>query len=294
MHISGVGIVNKLKSLFVMPWLMSTMGIAAFAIYSLIASGYDLGYLGTLLASAPIVGFMAFLMVVGMGRTSANLPVILGLGVVGLILSAYDFMGELGGSATPLVLSAVALGGLIAYDFWYSHLGRVPSPALKFGEPLPAFSLEDTEGGTVTSQSFVGNPALILFFRGNWCPLCMTQVKEIAADYQKLAGFGVQIILVSPQSHAQTQELAARFDVPFRFLVDTANSTAKALGIGIENGVPLGISGYDPDTVMPTVVITDASGKIVFLDQTDNYRVRPEPETFLRVLKETGAVAQAA
>ena len=44
--------------------------------------------------------------------------------------------------------------------------------------------------------------------------------------------------------------------------------------------------GYDPDTVLPTVIITDASGKIIFVDLTDNYRVRPEPETFIQVLKE--------
>ena len=35
---------------------------------------------------------------------------------------------------------------------------------------------------------------------------------------------------------------------------------------------------------MPTVVITDANGKIIFRDLTDNYRVRPEPETFLKIL----------
>ena len=35
---------------------------------------------------------------------------------------------------------------------------------------------------------------------------------------------------------------------------------------------------------LPTVIITDAKGKIVFADLTDNYRVRPEPETFLKVI----------
>lgn len=285
---------NKLKSLFVMPFMMTTMAIAAFAIYSLITSGYDLGYVGTLFATLPFLGFITYLMAIGMGRTSANLPVVLGLGIVGLGLSVYNVIDEPGNGAVPLALTSLALLGFLAYDFWYSHFGRLPSPALKFGETLPEFSLEDTDGGTVSSGSFMGNPALILFFRGNWCPLCMTQVKEIAADYQKLAGYGVQIVLVSPQSHQQTKDLAERFDVPFKFLVDAGNRTADALGIAMENGVPLGIAGYDPDTVMPTVIITDANGKIIFLDQTDNYRVRPEPATFLKVIEAQSAVAQAA
>ena len=50
--------------------------------------------------------------------------------------------------------------------------------------------------------------------------------------------------------------------------------------------MPLGmeIFGYKSETVLPTVIITDEEGKILFLDQTDNYRVRPEPETFFEVL----------
>ncbi len=30
--------------------------------------------------------------------------------------------------------------------------------------------------------------------------------------------------------------------------------------------------------------LADANGKIVFADLTDNYRVRPEPDTFLKVI----------
>jgi len=36
---------------------------------------------------------------------------------------------------------------------------------------------------------------------------------------------------------------------------------------------------------MPTVIITDEDGKFLFSDETDNYRVRPEPELFLEILR---------
>jgi peroxiredoxin len=89
---------------------------------------------------------------------------------------------------------------------------------------------------------------------------------------------------VSPQSHANTRALAARHDVPFRFLVDPDGRAAGQLGILHEAGVPLGIPGYAPDTVFPTAIVTDADGRILLADQTDNYRVRPEPWTFLAAL----------
>jgi hypothetical protein len=36
--------------------------------------------------------------------------------------------------------------------------------------------------------------------------------------------------------------------------------------------------------VFPTAIVTDAEGRILLADQTDNYRVRPEPFTFLAAL----------
>jgi hypothetical protein len=42
--------------------------------------------------------------------------------------------------------------------------------------------------------------------------------------------------------------------------------------------------GYEADSVLPTVLITDPYGTIIFADLTDNYRVRPEPSTFLAAL----------
>jgi hypothetical protein len=46
----------------------------------------------------------------------------------------------------------------------------------------------------------------------------------------------------------------------------------------------MGMMGYESDTVMPTAVLTDASGTVIFADLTDNYRVRPEPQIFLDIL----------
>jgi hypothetical protein len=52
--------------------------------------------------------------------------------------------------------------------------------------------------------------------------------------------------------------------------------------------------GYDSETILPTVVIADGEGKIILADQTDNYRIRPEPETFLRAFDEHALVITPA
>jgi len=97
----------------------------------------------------------------------------------------------------------------------------------------------------------------------------------------------VSIVLISPQSIKKNQSLAAHFDVPMVFLRDPNSIAAKQLGILHKWGTPMGMQllGYDSDTVMPTVILTDTQGQIIFSDQTDNYRVRPEPAVIEALLR---------
>ena len=41
---------------------------------------------------------------------------------------------------------------------------------------------------------------------------------------------------------------------------------------------------FDSDTVLPTVIITDKGGRVLWTHETDNYRIRPEPDVYLAVL----------
>lgn len=121
----------------------------------------------------------------------------------------------------------------------------------------------------------------------------VAQVRELAASYRELAAAGARVVLVSPQPAGETAKLAERFDASMDFVVDEGNRAARALGIADAGGTPagLGVLGYDSETVLPTVVIVDRDGVILFSDQTDNYRVRPEPAMYLEVLRETGGVS---
>ena len=141
-------------------------------------------------------------------------------------------------------------------------------------------------GQEVTSRELVAKPALWIFYRGNWCPLCVAQVREIAAQYRELARRGVEVFLVSPQPEANTAALAAKCEAPMRFLTDRENRAAGILGIRERFGLPAGMQalGYDSDVPRPTVFITDEGGRILYCDLTDNYRVRPEPAQYFAVL----------
>lgn len=272
----------KIRSAYFSGYMPILLIIVAHSLYGIITAHWT--WWGSLLSAASILGFLMWLFLPSVARTPEYLGLPTAFVILGLITSVYGNLTSPNASLFPLLYSSLNLLFWLGYLFWYSRFGRSVPEQLRVGKTLPRFAVEDSDGNHVTSSSLLGHKNLLMFYRGNWCPLCTSQVREIAGLYQELANRDVNVTLISPQPHEFTQELAAKFDVPFRFWVDIGNRAARQLGILNEAGVPMGIKGYDPDTVLPTVVLTDEKGKILLLDATDNYRLRPDPQIFLNFL----------
>jgi peroxiredoxin len=280
---------NILKSIFVSTYMMAAMVIMVIAGRSLWISGDYLTWGGVLLVTVPFVMVLSWIMVFkNIARTSAHFPVLIALATAGLVFSGWGYLR--GGSLEAPFLAALGWIGFIAYVYWYSSFGDRCSESLQAGQALPAFDVRNVADEVMSSASLFDKPTIWIFYRGNWCPLCMAQIKELVAQYQQIHELGVRVALISPQPHKFTMGTAKKFDVPFYFLTDEGNAAARMLGIAHEDGLPMGMQvlGYDSESVMPTVIITAAGGNILWTHQTDNYRVRPEPAVYLRVLRESG------
>lgn len=282
-----------LKSIFITCYLMLLMGVTGYSGWMLYRGADLLAWLGTLLTVAPIFATVSWLMVFkNVARTTAHFPQFNVLGMAGIALAAWAWHAW-NAPVLPLALAAESWIAFLAYAYWFSTFGgRRPSVKLVVGAPLPAFRVSDLDGRTVGSEQFAGAPAILVFYRGNWCPFCMAQLKELAERYEEIKRLGVRVAMISPQPHANTMQIAKKFriDVSFEFYTDEDNAAARSLGILNLHGTPMGMQalGYDSDTVLPTVIITDSHGKIVWVHETDNYRIRPEPDVYLEVLRQKG------
>ena len=250
-------------------------------------------WLGAAVTMLPLPIIVAQLTMRPVPRTSENLPLLLLVAAVGVMMAGWEqFIEETSGWAP----TSVALGGaliFLMYVYWYSRFGRFDSVHLMVGGKLPEFTLQDVNGRSFESASLAGSPAVILFYRGNWCPICMAQIRELAERHEDMRALGIRVVLVSPQSAEQSRSLSEQFDASFTVLVDEGSRVAEDLGIAVRSGVPVGIPGdYPADTVLPTVVVTNENGTILYSDQTDNYRVRPEPDIFLAILRRAGVGAK--
>ena len=276
--------VSRFKRYFPIPYLViATAAIVHCVIHLSRLPDASLAWVGALVAVVPLVTFMSFLLIYRRARTRRNQYFVLVPAVLGTVLSFVGF-------ESPASWYALFLGLIpsFAYFYWYSIFDRTGPTPLVVGGTLPELALVDSDGNRVTQAE--GKYGLYMFVRGNWCPLCMAQVKEIAAQYRELAARGVEVFLIARQSDEHTRSLAKRFDAPIRFCSDADGALARRLGIEHVGGLPFGMEpmGYESDTILPTVVIADPDRRIIFADLTDNYRVRPEPSTFLAAVDATG------
>lgn len=278
----------KLRML--LPLLASTTAVGLVSALLVFLSANSLAWFGAFLAAAALPLYMVFFVATGGApRTSPRLMTLQIVAVAGVALTVYGaqqgFSDRGFAALAPLAAALLGVGVLEWYVFAYSIYGRSKSDAVVLGQPLPDIEFRNLEGESVSSRDFAGSNTLLVFFRGNWCPLCMAQLRELKKYADELAASSARVKLVSNQSAERMAELAHELQLPghFEFLRDGDLRAARALSVADIGGTPPGLSGYPADTVMATVIALDADGRVVFGDETDNYRVRPHPEAFLPV-----------
>lgn len=276
---------NLLKSIFI--GIFPLLGLYLAIDSSIrIVNDFSFTTLSLWIASMTIVVFFSLIFLYKRARTDENLRSYSLAILFSMLVSVYGYL-QTGSMTRDVIFLALVVVAWAAYVRWYSRFSTRDNDRLKVGQPLPLFEIEDIEQNRLSAKDFRGNISLLLFYRGNWCPLCMAQIKEVAEEYKQLAEMGVKTYLISPQSTKHSSSLSRKYKLDFNYLVDKGNKVAQQLGIYAKNGLPMGLQvlGYDSDTVLPTVLVVDKAGKIIFADLTDNYRIRPEPATFIKIIK---------
>lgn len=138
------------------------------------------------------------------------------------------------------------------------------------GSPTPAAVFDDPDGKAVTLADFAGKPLLVNLW-ASWCAPCVKELPTLDA----LARTGsVQVLAVSEDSgpHASVVAfLQAHRIATLEPYQDSKMALSGALG---------------PDTVLPTSILFDASGKEVWRYVGDLDWTSPEAA---RLLSEAGA-----
>jgi peroxiredoxin len=172
---------------------------------------------------------------------------------------------------------------------------------LPVGATAPDFALKDSSGKLVRSADLLAlGPLVIKFFRGRWCPYCVTELEAWRDLYGQLREGGAFMVAISPQTERQSDFMCSQHGLPFPVLTDPACALAEQFGLvytvpfyhrdyykSILVNVPF-VNGEDkgsePSWRLPlpaTYVISPAGRAVLYAEAHADFRVRPEPEEAL-------------
>jgi peroxiredoxin len=167
----------------------------------------------------------------------------------------------------------------------------VPQNVAAPGSVMPDGDLLDVQGApTSLARLRAGRPAVVVFYRGAWCPYCNIALRTYQAELVPALGQrGVELIAVSPQKPDGSLTSAQSNELTYSVASDPGNQIATALGIltepspdsvaaQIKLGLDLTEANADGGKAlpMPTVVVIDAAGIIGWIDVHPNYTTRTE------------------
>jgi len=276
---------NRLKSIFLPVFIAFTLVVLCTSAFAVAGGGHLTIWVSVFAVSAQVAVYFAWLHLAKVPRTSPGLmgfTVGIFLATMYGVFASYDQQSP---SIGPL-LAFLVMVGWMGYVMWYSDLGDRSTDRIKVGKKLPAIHLETLDGRKTGSDDWAGQKRLVVFYGGNWSPICTAQIAELGKYAKRFDEAGMRAALISPQPQEKSRELAQRLGVNFDFLSDPGNVAAKKLGIVNEAGLPMGFGmfGHDADTPKPTAFVLDEKGKVVYADLTTNFRVRPLPAEILRAL----------
>jgi len=182
----------------------------------------------------------------------------------------------------------------------------VESRMLAAGAPAPSFVLPDAlTGKPVRSSDLLAlGPVIVSFFRGRWCPYCVTELEAWQVVYPQVRGRGALLVAISPQLPRQNDFTVQQHSLTYPVLSDAGCRVAESFGIAytvpeklrqhlrsILINIPFVHGEQGEQTwrlpLPATFVIkqnADGEPRIAFAEAHADHRVRPDPAEVLAAI----------
>jgi len=182
----------------------------------------------------------------------------------------------------------------------------IESRVLPVGAAAPEFSLPDAlTGKLVRSTDLLAlGPVIVNFFRGRWCPYCVTELEAWQTAFAQARERGALLIAISPQLPRQNDFTVQQHSLTFPVLSDAGCRVAEMFGIAYTVPKPMQshlrsiminipfIHGDQGDATwrlpLPATFVlrpgADGNATVAFAEAHADHRVRPDPADVLAVL----------
>ena len=174
----------------------------------------------------------------------------------------------------------------------------LPEGIVATGDTIEDFTLPDATGAQLTLSELVADgPAVIVFYRGGWCPYCNIALRTYQTELvPQLERYGARLVAISPQQPDQSLSTKEKAELTFSVLSDPGSRVASKLGIVFTPeeevlsaqrtlGLDLAQVNETVELPMPTVLIVSADRVVRFADTHADYTSRTEVSEIVAALE---------
>jgi peroxiredoxin len=178
---------------------------------------------------------------------------------------------------------------------------------LPVGATAPSFTLEDARSRKpVHSTDLLAlGPLVLNFFRGRWCPYCVTELESWRELQPEVRRRGALFVAIAPQTSRQNDFTLQQHALPFPLLADPGAQLATQFGIAYTippahrsyyQSILINIPFNNADLSyhnatdaswalpLPAVFVIRQDNTIAFSEAYADFRVRPDPAIVLAAL----------
>lgn len=178
---------------------------------------------------------------------------------------------------------------------------------MKEGARVPEVTLRTVEGEPFAlSAAFADGPAVLMFYRGGWCPYCNRHLAALEGIGGELRALGVGLYGISPDRPEKLAESVEKHSLSYTLLSDSPMDASKAFGLAFRvddatvekyRGWGIDLEGDSGRThhllPVPAVYVVGADGIVGFSYADPNYKERLAPERVLAAAREAAKVRPA-
>jgi peroxiredoxin len=163
---------------------------------------------------------------------------------------------------------------------------------IEVGQTIPDGTLVDSELNSTALYEVLNNQkAVIVIYRGGWCPYCNKQLAELTDIESKIKDLGYRILAISPEDAVNIKESLQKNNINYELYSDAGAQLIQDLGLAFysndktNNYIAKKSSGDHSGILpVPAVIVLGADKKVKYIYHDANYKVRLDSNELLSVL----------
>lgn len=149
-----------------------------------------------------------------------------------------------------------------------------------------------------TNELLKQGPVVVIFYRGEWCPVCNRYLSKLNNSLPEITAKGATVLVVSPEQQSSASKTAENTKSDFIFISDASLKICKDFDVlfdvtqkyqerilkNLDTDIAQNNGKDNAQLPVPATFIIDTDGKIIYKQFDYNYTNRAAAEDILKML----------